>query len=143
MRRILPLLALLSLAFAPAPFPKPKKQVDGLKALEGKWKILSRTHEGRNVSHVVDTVEVTAGRWTYYNATRTWSAAWTVSLAGKGGPPWSFDTKAEKSNSVSFGVFDIKGDTLTRCYTRTTTDRPKDFDGSKPGRWLEVYQRIK
>jgi uncharacterized protein (TIGR03067 family) len=143
MRRILPFIALLSLAFAPAPFPKPKKPIDGPKAIQGTWKILSRTYEGRTVSHVVATVEVIGGRWTYANATGSWRANWTISLSGKG-PPWSFDAKSEGSpNSVSYGICEIKGDKLTRCYSRSAAERPNDFDGSKPGRWLEVYQRMK
>ena len=46
MRCVLPLLALVSLGAAPAPFPKPTPAKDDLKALQGDWVLTSTICEG-------------------------------------------------------------------------------------------------
>jgi uncharacterized protein (TIGR03067 family) len=39
------------------------------------------------------------------------------------------------------GIYRLQGDTLTICYHRSK--RPRDFTGSQPGVWVEVFKRPK
>src|SRR5437879_1099107 len=72
-RGILLAAAVLACGFAPAPFPKPKKDRWGtadLKALQGTWSILSREQFGANLAkrggaRTVNQVLIEADRWSY------------------------------------------------------------------------------
>jgi uncharacterized protein (TIGR03067 family) len=147
MHRVLPLfvLALISVAFAPAPFPKakPKGGEDRLKSIQGTWKVISRTLEGKKVSHVASTLEVNERGWTCANASGTWRSSFAVTLSGKG-PPWPFVAKCDKSPYDSdHGVFEIKGDTLIICSTIDDTVGLPGHVPCKPMKLLDVFKRKK
>jgi len=134
--------AVLSIGFSPAPAPRPVRKSPA-QSPQGVWVIVSRTYEGQPTNHVVATVEVSGNRWTYFNAARDWSSTFLLTIDDSKSPRW-FDVQHEKNpTSTGTGIFEIKGDTLTRCYTQKAGGRPADFDGSKPGRYLEVYRRQK
>jgi uncharacterized protein (TIGR03067 family) len=146
MRRFVPLLIVLSLGFAPAPVyrePKPKSPADAIKAIRGKWKVISRTIGGEAARHAVSTLEVADGRWTYSNAKGDWRSPWSISLDAKG-KPWRFDAQSEKQAAAKMrGVCVVEGDKLTLCFAMAGDEPPVDFDGKKPGMCFDVYQRIK
>jgi uncharacterized protein (TIGR03067 family) len=147
MRRSVLLLALaaLSLAFAPAPLPRPKADPtkEDLKKMQGEWVLVSRAVGGRpqlGLSKVV----IAGDRLTYHRPDGTVATRWSLSLEAKKAPRW-VDSKREwpDSSYSARGIYDLKRDTLTICLVYDKTDRPADFDGSKPSRWLLVLKRAK
>src|ERR1700733_13562766 len=61
MRRVLPLIAVLSLSFAPAPFPKPAKpesSKEDLKKMQGTWTRVSVTIQGQKVEERPGTIAI-------------------------------------------------------------------------------------
>jgi hypothetical protein len=47
MRRVLPLIAVLLIGFAPAPFPKPNRSQEDLKKMQGSWELLYTVMNGK------------------------------------------------------------------------------------------------
>ena len=146
MRCLLLSIVVSSVAFAPAPLyrePKPQSPADAVKAIRGKWKVVSRTIGGEAARHSVSTLEVADGRWTYSSAKGDWRSPWTLSLDAKG-KPWRFDAQSEKQAAAKMrGVCVVEGDKLTVCFTTDGEEPPGDLDGKEQGRHLDVYQRIK
>ena len=145
MRCAMLLFVLLSVAFAPAPVyrQKPKPPKDEREAILGRWKLISRTFEGQAHRHAVAMLEVGKGRWTYTNAAGSWRSPWTFTL-DVSGTPWRYHAKSEKQAiAQARGVCVVKGDKLTMCFTTDGEEAPEDLDGTKPGRHLDVYERIK
>jgi uncharacterized protein (TIGR03067 family) len=139
------LAALLSLAFAPAPLPRPPKpdpNKDDLKQMQGTWDVVSRTSQGKPISHVVTSVVIEGGRFTYLG-NGDFRRNWSLSLDGKKAPRW-FDMKCEHAPfELVLGLYELKGDTLTMCYFWNKNERPSDMDGNKPERRVDVYKRRK
>jgi uncharacterized protein (TIGR03067 family) len=136
---------ILSLGFAPAPFPKPRKPDPGRddpKRIQGTWEMVSRTHGGQPVSHVVATAEIGAGRLTLVNRDGTWRSPFTLTLDPARKPRW-FDTKSDNGNYTTSGIYDLKGDTLRLHYTPNGGARPTGFDATQPGVTVDVYRRRK
>jgi uncharacterized protein (TIGR03067 family) len=152
MRRAVLLIAGVSLAFAPAPFPRPGKSdptTDHLKQMQGKWLMLSRTYGGEPDSHIVTAVEVSGNRWTYINGDGSWRSTWSFSLDGRKSPP-QFNSRYKAAgweevpvDGLLQGVYKITGDTLIICYTEDTPNRPSTFDGQRKGVYLDVLKREK
>jgi uncharacterized protein (TIGR03067 family) len=139
MRRILSLLPLVSLAFAPAPLPRPDPSKEDLKKMQGKWVLESRLYQGRPVAHVVATVEVQGDRWTYVNATGDWRAPGKLILDATKVP-----RRLHWGPGMHRGVYEINGDTLIFVFTTGgSPDKLRDLDGNKPLRWREVLKRAK
>ncbi len=130
----------LSLAFAPAPLPKPEPVKEDLKHMQGTWEIVSWVREGQPAANIRYTVEIAGNGMTYRDPDGRVASKWVFTLGAKKGPK-TLDTKQELAHApTSRGLYDLKGDTLTTCYTYDV-DRPADFDGNRPRRWLEVWQR--
>ena len=149
MRRLLLLLPVLLLGFAPAPFPRPNPATDDQKAIQGDWKLISRTYEGGEEDHIVSTLEVKGNRWAFCNAESSFKSPFIVSFRGKR-RPWFYDGKSGDTPVVSMeGIYKVEGDTLIICYItdelilQNPATRPLDFEGGKPGTWLDVFTRKK
>jgi uncharacterized protein (TIGR03067 family) len=156
MRRFLLMLACTvpSLGFAPAPLPKPPKPdtaKEDAKKLQGTWVLVSRANAGRpapapggGARPGLHKIVIAGDRLTFYRADGGLATRWVLTVDAKKVPGW-FDRVREHPSSAApvRGVYELKGDTLTMCYTRGAADRPNDFDGNKAGRWLEVYRRQK
>jgi uncharacterized protein (TIGR03067 family) len=143
MRRVILLLVVLSVAFAPAPFPKPNRQTD-LEKLQGEWVTVKSVLEG-------DEVKLTPGRDTAvfkgdqisFVTGGTVSARWTITL-GPAQQPRTLDLRGAGATNFILGIYRLEGDTLTLCNRNLAggKDRPGDFTGRK-GVWLAVYKRSK
>lgn len=149
MCRVMPLLAaLLSLALAPAPFPRSKPDEEGkaaLKALQGEWSRVRVTVSGVPHSEVGNetTVTITGDRMKYTNAGKA-SNEWTLRLDGKATTPARLDRKGASAVVTGFdylGIYRIEGDTFTLC--SCYQERPTEFGGAGRGVYLEVFERVK
>ena len=130
----LTLLAFWSLAFAPAPFPRPKRQPKAdAPTMVGLW----RRQQGGGTVRITPTT-------------------WTNSPEG-GGPP-TFDVRADpRASPAAFdlsahrapapyllGIYKVEGGTLTICYnTANRGRRPTAFDGPGKGSGTEVFTRVR
>jgi uncharacterized protein (TIGR03067 family) len=146
MRWVMPLLAALSLALAPAPFPrsKPDEGKAALNVLQGEWSRVRVTVGGVPHSEVGNetTIVITGDRMKYANAGKP-SNEWTLRLDGKAAPA-RLDRKGVSEVVAGFdylGIYRIEGDTFTlcSCYQR----RPTEFGEAGRGVYLEVFERVK
>jgi uncharacterized protein (TIGR03067 family) len=156
MRCFLPLLAVLCLAFAPVPFPKPAKPDPGkadLKKLQGTWAVSRRTINGADqTARSSDmTVVITGDRirfvvggdprteWTFtldptkqprlLDRSKVWGKG--AANAGKTGPSYR-------------GIYRLDGDVLQFVHSTGAgaLERPTDFEGKRRGETLYVLKRI-
>jgi uncharacterized protein (TIGR03067 family) len=129
--RLLPLLAVLCLAFAPAPFPKSSRararpQIEGL--WRGKYDLL-----------------VTANRLIYSPGSSE---------------PYAYDLRLDESarpgaysihilpgsrfqGNDAHGIYKVEGDMLTISYSPAHAARPTAFSGPGSGAHTEVYKRVR
>ncbi len=134
MRRVLPLIAVLSLAFAPIPFPKPKPvaTTTDLKTLQGEWKAI--LFNGEDPADYWGGFKlIVRGNLATFHTAR--------GKAGLDGPTWVFTTDARASpkaitlrdqeNQTQYFhrcIYSLKGDRLTLSVPhRHDTPRPVDF----------------
>jgi uncharacterized protein (TIGR03067 family) len=148
MRRFLPLIAILSLAFAPAPFPRPLKADPGkadLKKMQGEWECVSWSLNGnplvtvnRRVTAVYDGNRMSC----LTNGVAT--AKWVVTLDPSKEPKRMDLKDVNAPGETLLGIYKLDGDTLTCAFRNqaNTSERPTDFN---PHRLMgvEVYKRKK
>jgi uncharacterized protein (TIGR03067 family) len=130
MRRLLLTLALLSLAFAPAPFPKSGGSKGGPNlTIQGTWRqVDSQT-----------TLIVTATRFEYYTKEHG-PIKYNLRFDATKTPP-TYDLLAgETLNAV--GIYKVEGQTLTVCYTAGGSPRPTSFEEDRR-HFKEVFRRLK
>lgn len=147
MRRVSPLFAVLLVGFAPAPVYKPKSLADDLKAMQGEWDCVSRTSGGRPVDNLVEKVHIRGDRLTYIGQAGSFRRTLTLTLADYG-PPRRFDSKYEpspKESETFLGVYSIRGDTLSMCYTNSFSGlaRPSDITPNLVGVNVDILRRRK
>ncbi len=144
MRRyaLLLLAAVLSLAFAPAPLPRPPSGAKDAQRLQGTWVLVSRMHGGVESRNGLGKVVIRGDRLFYHCMDGTVASTWFLALdAGKS--PTRYDLKEGRALSPTLqGAYELEGDALRLCYVANNVPRPDDFDGRKPGRWLEAYWRL-
>jgi uncharacterized protein (TIGR03067 family) len=131
MRRVLPLLALLPLAFAPAPFPKTPRRADPSLAMSGRW---TGNHDLsiREGELVYDPAGPVTNLYRLRVDPRARPAAYDLFHPTNTGdaPEWK-------------GIYKLEGDTLTLCYNDARRGRPTAFEGPGRGAATEVYHRVK
>jgi uncharacterized protein (TIGR03067 family) len=134
----------LSLAFAPAPFPKPDPAQSALKKLQGPWQPVALTLESGApaVQFPWDRMEIVNDRMTYFkNGSPV--CVWVISLNVRK-TPRVFDVRGSGSSpSPRYeGVYQLRGDTLSICSAQPRNGgRPDNPSACKPGQMLEVFQR--
>lgn len=142
MRRVLPLLAVLPLAFAPAPRPKPADHFE-LRRLQGEWVLIAEYHEGKQLAPRKMSW-VFRGRG-FDLIDHEGNYRWDVTLDPRAKPK-AMDQRSAHDGAgevtVTKAVYQLEGGTLTTCYDMTTdADRPRDLSGKHAGHCLQVFKR--
>ena len=137
-----------SLAFAPAPFPKPDQNQSVLKTLQGAWVRVQNTAVGGPFPQTVDfVVEIVDDRMRYSQEGSSVLYEYAILLDARKKPN-VFDAKGiggmAKGHTYR-GVFRLEGDTLTLCSRLSEAEdrRPAGFDTTQPGVLVEVFKRQK
>ena len=117
----------LSLAFAPAPFPKPGKRPPGL-PIGGVW-VYQRDSA---VTLVVTPTMLTYRRHDFKDA---YEFAFNPAAEPK------TYTLRKNGSLDSVGIYRIDGDVLTLCYRNATMPRPASFE--EKGACREIFTRVK
>jgi uncharacterized protein (TIGR03067 family) len=132
--------AVLALAFAPAPFPRPSKQrgdtnESDLKKLQGAW---TRVQLGIGVPPGVDNcaVTITGTRMQFPSP----DDAWTLTLQATRKPKLIDAARVNAQKDVFRGIYRFEGGTLIICW-RHNGDRPTNFTAGVQGVWYQVYKR--
>jgi uncharacterized protein (TIGR03067 family) len=137
---LLAVIAVVSLAFAPAPFPRRERGKDDSKKIEGTWLRLSCS--GGSLPPVPrpinDVVVITGNRIFYKSSNSTWIL--TLGTAG----PRTFDLTRPEGGRVGawIGVYEIDGDTMRICFT-SSTERPRGIQPTRTGEFLQTFRRQK
>jgi uncharacterized protein (TIGR03067 family) len=133
MRRIVLTLALLPLAFAPAPFQRPKRQPKAdLPAMVGLW----RRQGGGS------TVRITATTWTNSPEQRR-APDFDLTIDPRASPA-AFDMSLYRTGRPYLrGIYKVEGDTLTICYSTAPQARPTTFDAQGKGWGTLVFTRVR
>jgi uncharacterized protein (TIGR03067 family) len=119
---------LLSLAFAPAPLPRPvRKPPDP--PIQGSWD---------QVGSPTVTLVVTNDSLTYVNKDRA-PSAYGFRCDPRSSPP-TYDL-LRSGRSAFIGIYRIEGETLTLYYRSARQARPTSFDD--PGAIRETFRRVK
>src|SRR3954463_13989149 len=107
--------AVLSLAFAPAPFPRPGKRGDtnegDLKKLQGAW---VRVQLGISMQPGPDNCAVTISGTRLQFPSK--DDAWTLTLVATKKPKQIDARRVSNQKDVFQGVYRLEGDTLTVCW---------------------------
>jgi uncharacterized protein (TIGR03067 family) len=121
--RVLLPLALVSLAFAPAPFPKAAKptpaQAD-LRAMQGRWLRISGSFGGTELARVEANIRIVENKVAFYLGDRL-RDEWSISLNPKQDTK-QFDAKiisGDRKGDTVTGNYQQQGDVLTLSYTVT------------------------
>ena len=137
--RCLIVTAVLSLGFAPAPFPRHGNPNRDLQAMQGEWVLVRQAIEGEFGGGGGITASV-AGDCFTLRIPPVAPLRWTLRLdAGK--EPKVCDLKAVSDVTKEFvGIYRIRGDTLTLCYRPSDhpKGRPTSFD-ALPDVSIEVF----
>ena len=130
MRRFLPLIAVLSLAFAPAPFPRPLKLDPGkedLKKMQGEWVEIARNSDGVPIESIRGnwSVMVVGDRISWRHSGDEYTR-WRVTLDTSKSPramTLTNEAPADRVGVIAHSRYRVEGDTLTYC---------RAFDGALP-----------
>jgi uncharacterized protein (TIGR03067 family) len=144
MHRVLPLLAvaLSSLAFAPAPFPKPNAPRDDLKKLQGRWVLIYWVEDGRRQREKEKLIWLIEGNHVSTLTDGPLPRPFFISLDPHSTPPAIDVRSSQKKPSYLFGRYSVDGDTLRVCFGKGK--RPAGLSGGEEatfGVW--VFQRPK
>jgi uncharacterized protein (TIGR03067 family) len=139
MRRILPLLALalLSLAFAPAPFPKSRNTdstKEDMKAMQGEW-------AGQFADSAL--ITIVGDRMVY-----TSDYGWKFTLNAKTTPKRieAFGFGPGLAGKTHLGIYRLEKDKLTICWRLNSAgklDWPVSDNPVQKDVWLQVFKRQK
>jgi uncharacterized protein (TIGR03067 family) len=133
-------LAVLTLGFAPAPFPRRDRSREDARKIEGVW---VQFVPGQPVPVMGGTrLVIRPGRLTYNPETSPYAYALTIDTTKT--PP-TYDIKGiggGAPGAVFAGIYRVEGDTLTLCYNSGSHNRPTAFDGPGKGTFIEHYKRV-
>jgi uncharacterized protein (TIGR03067 family) len=136
--------ATLSLAFTPAPFPRPSRSKKELNLLQGEWVRIQTTLNGKPTQSGPMTVLIVGDRMTVLLPTRPRSD-WRITLdATKDLKVFDFTGLPGPAKGHAFpGVYRLEGDTLTICSSTkgAASHRPTNLDGGGDSVLLQVFKR--
>jgi uncharacterized protein (TIGR03067 family) len=142
-RDLLLMAAVLSLAFAPAPFPRRDKATEDLTRLQGAWVLVYSVKNGVREYQVREAVWLIEGNRISTTLDGQKGATFFIALDAKR-TPRALDilSSREKAEPVP-GRYSVVGDTLKVCLGEKGGKRPADLsgDGTSSGVW--VFQRKK
>jgi uncharacterized protein (TIGR03067 family) len=138
MRRLLPLLAVLSLAFAPLPRPSAVKE--DLARLQGAWVLMYSVKNRLREDQSQQAVWLFEGSRVTATLDGKPGSTFDVVLHGKASPR-SFDVlTTEKGKPVVLGRYAVDGDTL---WVSLGDPRPADLSGDGTSNGVWVFHRKK
>jgi uncharacterized protein (TIGR03067 family) len=140
MSRVLPLLAVLCLVFAPAPFPKRVSRAT-IETLAGSWDEISTTGEGKAEINTGRYVVFSGGRLTVFNANGAALVKWSIAINGSTTPAQFKLILLNTPPRAVLGICDLRGSTLRMCFAYEPDPMPTRFDASRKGAWLMVLKR--
>jgi uncharacterized protein (TIGR03067 family) len=145
MRKSLSLLAIavVSLAFAPAPFSRPARRDNNesdLKKMQGKWVRIRNTVDGAEWGGGTP-VTITGNRMQFPSP----DDAWTITLDVAKSSRWIDLVQVNQPQSNFRGVYRVQGNMLTICWRHNVTpaNRPTSFAPKQSGVWYQVFERRK
>ena len=128
-RLLLLALAVLPLAFAPAPFPRSgrARPLGDLERLQGVWEIVESRYEGaESEMNKGARIEVRGGRWSFsFPREREASLHWDFSL-----DPASMRSEFKNldGSRASLGVYRFEGDSFVLCYSTREGVQPTSVE---------------
>lgn len=138
MRRVLPLLVVTCLAFAPAP----DKGKGDLERIQGNWLLTGQYIGGRSWgSGEASRVQVVGRKLKYLSGGKP-LAEYALALDASARPK-RFTFKAEGDSTPWRGVYELDGRSLTICYDAGGGDYPASLDDAGRHVYREVYRREK
>jgi uncharacterized protein (TIGR03067 family) len=138
------LVAVLAMAFAPAPRPKaPSAKLVEMRRPQGQWEAVSRSRDGQpfEMSPLTRTYLIEGGELVSLSRGRV-RARWAVVL-DPAKAPGAMDLKHERGPAV-LCAYRLSGDALTLCLRTTGADKARPA-GLKPRAGVEVmvFLRVK
>jgi uncharacterized protein (TIGR03067 family) len=142
MRRALLPLAVVCLAFAPAPFPRRERRADDSVAVQnliGTWQTVALIHPPSDVvldpnAHGVGTVSITDTRWVFASG-----SGFDLRIDQAKRPAQIDLTYEGQKNPHGMGIIERRGDTLRVIYA--WEKRPTGFQGQPKGCYLLTLKR--
>jgi uncharacterized protein (TIGR03067 family) len=138
-----------TVAFAPAPLPKPDTSKSELKKMEGNWRVAIREHGGRPMParHSRDLMaEVKGDRLRYTRAGRVLTE-WTLTFDLKKKPRALDMRRVEglglRREIVLRTIYLLEKDTLKIYHFGADDERPADFNVVDKRSWLMVLKRVR
>jgi uncharacterized protein (TIGR03067 family) len=142
MRRFIPLLALLSLAFAPAPLPKRHKGAGDLDKLQGTWVLTWEEAAGEPYRGPRRVIVIKGSRFRFLDEKNARVSDWSLTLDATSGPKRFDMTDLDRPASSLWGDYCVEGDVLKTSYTWQQGERPRDVNSHTLRRIFSVYQRL-
>lgn len=126
-------LLLVSLGFAPAPFPRSGRERprSDLERLQGTWEVMEARYHGSEIpSYFGGRARIVGKRWSFYDrGEQTSHYHWDLELDQRATPS-AMDFNSAEGSTPSRAIYRFDGDTLTLNYAMTG-GRPGRFDRDK------------
>lgn len=138
MRKVILLVAVTAMGFAPAPLPKKAARAPEPR-LCGEWEIHTwtfRGSDGTTFAHEAGVVRIVPG----YLEIRFESGdrlRWSMTLASASSP--RMDLRDADTGRLRLAISKLEGDTLTICHDGPGESRPQEFHDST--QWMLVLKR--
>jgi uncharacterized protein (TIGR03067 family) len=144
MRRVLPLIAVLLMGFAPIPFPKPDRRKSDLESLQGRWKRVSSLMLGVEYGPPGGTTITIKGRHLHFPDP---DDVFAITLNAKVIPKqFDYEGVTSKTKHVVFRcIYRLEGNTLTIHHFPfpASEKRPTRFAGSHEPVMIQIFKRQK
>jgi uncharacterized protein (TIGR03067 family) len=142
MSHVLPLLAVLCLAFAPAPVPRHWCDAAGeIRKLQGTWVLEREDLDGKQTEEVPAKIEWLIEGESVRNLVRG-QELYRTTFRVSAGHPMAFDLMERDGSVASRGIYALEGDKLTIAFALEGGSRPRDFRPAE-GKVVRVYHRVK